>query len=44
MALLIIREDMNAICGEDRDVVPLCIAFVRNVVVLFLALYRVHEV
>ena len=27
--------------GKDRDPVPTCNAFVRNVVVLFLTLYRV---
>ena len=42
MTLLIILEEMNTIFWEmDEDPVPKCIAFVKSVVVLFLALYCV---
>ena len=39
-----IREEMGAVYWEtDEGPVPKCIAFVRNVVMLFLALYRVFK-
>ena len=34
----------RGLMGTDRDPVPACKPFVKNVVVLFLALYRVYEV
>ena len=30
--------------GTDQDPVPMCNAFVKSIVVLFLALYRVYQV
>ena len=43
MTLLVIREEMSDIYREDRDLVPTSKVFVRNVVVLCLALYRVFK-
>ena len=44
MAPLVIQEEMSEqyLVGMDQDPVPTCKAFVRSVVVLFLALYHVY--